>query len=509
MKSMPRQAPSFRHAALLVGLLGIGFVVGHVLKRQTATPFPPRVQDSHAAQDRPRNSPSPTSAATDKVPPVPLDLRSSDTLEDLLALGPDDLYERLALWLVDASTDDMAAYWNATKALTDVPSKLRDLLFVRWTIHDPLGAIQAAADTPSSHIPWWAWAKNDPTAAFEHALAHDRGRLEIVMRAIGQSDPRLALKILRDHPDLPQASGLDGILFGLTRDDPEAAVKLAFENSNYHDHRPMEAWIRQDPHAAFAWYLDNRLLSAYFSNHHDESFARVLTAENPDLLGELTSKLPDGALRRKFESVAFEQLLRSDPGKALQQARDNPSPVISTAQLSKIALLLANDDAPKARSLFAEILEKRPDFMYHETSSYYPNGASRSMDGQPDASLLIRQLVNSDPQETLQRLVDSAPPGSFNNTTRQAASEWVGKEPDAFAEWTATQPDPSIRSQAYQMLIYHMTENRNFESAIRYVTNLEESVQPAHIQQVLSQWKTINPEAADDWAEANGVTLND
>jgi len=504
---MTKTAPSLRQSAILVALLGLGFFSGAALKRQAADSTAPNRPTNSEAHTRVRTGVANHSNSNAGLAVTPVNLRSDHTLEDLLALPPEDLYNHLALWLVDASTDEMAAYWNATKNDKNASDKIRDLLFVRWTLSDPLGAIKAAADTQASHIPWWAWAKNDPSAAFEYTMTHDRSRVEVVLRSIGQSDPKRALKLLNDHPDLPQTTGLSGILFGLTRDDPEAAVKLAIQNPNQYDHRPLQAWIRDDPHAAFDWYQVNRASNSPFSSLWDRELIKTLSTESPELLAEFASKLPYGALRRQFESAAFDNLIRNNPAKALEQARNNPSPVLATEQLTKIASNLASEDPQQTRSLLTEILGKNPNFLQRETHTYYPNGSSTDGGDISDGRILIQNLLNIDPQGTFQQLVDADPSESLNPTTHQAASLWIQKDPAAFADWTAAQSNDRIRNQGYELLIAQLAESKNFESAIQYAGNLDETMRASQTSRILHYWKSDDPAAATKWSEANGIEL--
>lgn len=500
---MAKKAYPLRRVAVLCLLLACGFVAGRMLKPRTTEPGPAAMGNFPPT---PRQQ-SPAATPGDAPPPVTINLRSTDTLADLLNLAPEDLYERLALWLVDAGADDMKAYWEATRDQEGLNFQIRDLLFIQWTQLDPLGAIQAASGTPSSHIPWWAWAKHDSAAAFEHAMTHDRSRIEIVLRAIGQSDPKRALKLLRDHPDLPQTAGADGILFGLIRDDPEAAAKLAHATENHHDARPIQAWLRRDPHAAFDWYLANRSVGDPFSSNKDQEIIKTLAAGTPELLEEFAAKLPHGDFRRQLEGAAFDQLLRKDPAKALEQSRRNPSPLIAAEQRSKVALHLLESDPQQAKSLFAEILKDRPDLTIQEITTRFPNGSSGSGDTQMHASQLMQRLIATDPQGTLDQLVAANPEGSMNHTTQQAASQWVAIDPDGFAAWTASQSDPAIRDRSYQLLVYRLNEFREFEAAIRYAGNLDPTMRDLNTSQILRQWQQFNPTAAAAWAEANGVNL--
>src|SRR5688572_21968635 len=74
--------------------------------------------DSASAEGAP-NSPLPSQrerrTAEDSAMDRVATMRSSETLESLIAQGEEATYATLALWLLDASPEDIAAYWNFRK----------------------------------------------------------------------------------------------------------------------------------------------------------------------------------------------------------------------------------------------------------------------------------------------------------------------------------------------------------------------------------------------------------
>jgi hypothetical protein len=492
-----------RRAGLPIALLILSFFAGRMLKSSPQKVDPPPQA----------NTPTPTRTTTRSADATPAQtpadlsqsLRSTDTVDTLIALSKDDLYERLALWLVDASVEDMAAYWEATKHEEDTHYKIRDLLFVRWTITDPLGAIEAASKTSSAHIPWWAWAKNDPQAAFNHSIAHGHDQIAWVMRSIGQSNPDLALKLLKSHPDLPPETGMDGIIFGLTRDDPEAAINHLHQQGNFYDSKPLESWLREDPHAAFDWFVAHKGEFGHYNENQEQALIGALTRENPDLLTEFATKLPIGSFRRKLESAAFDLLIAKDPEKALAQAKSNPSTRLKTQQLAKIAL--AETDPGKARELLAQLAEINPNFIYYETRTSYPNGNSSSTYLVEEGKQLIRQLAEDDPRATLDLLFETNGEDSWNPTNQEAASVWINRDPEAFASWASAISDPYLRTNTYYKLVNSLSESGNYEDALRHASNLGESQIEGTTRTILSKWKYSNPVAAAAWAKSNGIEL--
>lgn len=492
---------SMRRACVWVGALVIGFLGGQWVYRQPSADATAGARDFIVPQRGFEGGPGRSGTKAVEVPP---DLRSTDTLEVLLTVSHDELYERLALWLADSTVEDIAAYWSATKDLEAFPSRVRDLLFVMWTSLDPHGAIAAAQGTSSALTSWSAWARSDPRAAFAHALAHDPARVGDVLRSIGESDPELALQFLKEHPELPTDIAHHGIVQGLARNDPEAAFKFAFEHAQrFQNSEPIEAWVREDPHAVFDWILAN-LSNLPWQGDHQPVIA-TLSREHPELLAEFTAKLPPGSFRRRFEAAAFELLLATEPDKALEQARAHPSTLIATRQLTKIALLTVGKDPDKAITLLGEIMAKDPDFIFHRTGPISPDRFSHSTEVSDEGLRLIVTLTKSDPQGTFDQMMAANPEGRWNGTIRHAASTWISTDHDSFATWVEGQSDDALRMHAYQQLIGSMSHSRNFEAATTYLERLDPEDRRMSVGSMLGMWQSVDPAAARQWAETHGI----
>jgi len=349
---------STRQSLLLLAVIPAGFATGYFARPDQ--PGPAQVADSLSENPaRSRTAVLPAASVSDpKSQPIPQDLRSADFIDDLLAVPADELYERLALWLVDAESSQIHELFTHLSKRPDLHIRHSGLLFTRWAISDPLAAIAAAKATSYARLPWLGWAKKQPLAAFRHAMEHDRSMLEYVLMSIGESDPELARSLLANHPDIPQDLASSGLIRGLAHDDPEAALDLALQTGR-HDFGPHEAWLRKDPHAAFQWFLKNR---EFYATHDSQTDAVIqsIVRENPEVLEELAASTPPGALRRKMEAALFDRLAAENPEKALAEARANPSPLIARERLAKIGALQSEQDPQAARAILEEILKLPP-----------------------------------------------------------------------------------------------------------------------------------------------------
>jgi hypothetical protein len=489
---------SMRQAMMLTASLGAGFGIGYVAKGGgseaaevpgevvVASPLSPRGIVESAAGGRPL-------VAAQM-------LKSPHTLEELLAMPADELYGPLALWLADAEPEDFDACWRALSQRASPDHSLFDMVFLQWTGKDPHGAIRAAAEGEFSHIPWWAWAKNDADEAFAYARAYAPERVGAVMRAIGQSDPARAMRLLAAHPDLDASTGLDGILSGLSRDDPEAAVKLALEHGRFGENRAMEAWLREDPHAAWEWFLANRAADRH--NQMTGDTIRALEREHPEMLAEFAASTPPGALKRKLEAAEFRLLATTDPEKALAQARATDSERVALERMSQLAALQARDDPAKAKELLVELLGRFPDPAAYGVHVERLGGLTRSGGVPDELSQALRVLATSEPAETMNLLVSSAGQSgrsAWDHLIGGVAQQWAESHADAYADWALRLPQPEIRDQALGVVVDQLSRSKSFSEAMEYAAEIGGPNRNGQQHHVLHQWHRADPKAAAAW----------
>lgn len=96
---------SWRHAYLLTAALAAGFVGGSMMRSASVPQDVADPLSKHGLMATDGSDPTSSIGNPHDLEPHP-DLRSTDSLDDLLALSKDEFYERLALWLVDASSED-------------------------------------------------------------------------------------------------------------------------------------------------------------------------------------------------------------------------------------------------------------------------------------------------------------------------------------------------------------------------------------------------------------------
>ena len=88
-------------------------------------------------------------------------LVTSETLESLVAQGDGVSYASLSLWLLDATAEEMEAFYINYRDC-DFDMDVMRLLFVNWTRLDPMAVLNASKGTKQERLFWWSWAAHDP-----------------------------------------------------------------------------------------------------------------------------------------------------------------------------------------------------------------------------------------------------------------------------------------------------------------------------------------------------------
>jgi hypothetical protein len=490
--------------SLLPAAAVLGFLAGFAVHRQEQA-APIVATPESTPPSRPKR-PTPASPALDSAPTKPpVGMKSADTLDDLLAItDPEDLYARLALWQLDAPEEDLAAFWAAYRKRDNRDTGLVDLIFSQWTKTNPLAAIEAAKGSGHEGIPWWAWTINDPDAAIAAVRGASKEMSGFVMRAVGQFHPKRAMQVLEENPDFAQYNGIEGILNGLTRTDPEAALAFQQKHGRMHDSDAIEKLTREDPHAAMEWLRTNARGDDHYSK---DAFLSTLERETPEMLAELAASCPSGEFKWKLESAAFRHLAESNPTEALAQARATASPRIAAERLAVIGKSMTESDQKKALEIFSELFKACPDAGNRMNWTYYPNGGSGSGGAINGLQPFVDGLVAADPQTAMaaalqssdltnpQRRIDS-------NALTTVARTWARQDVEGFGGWVEAQEPGPLQDQGITFITDSFVEEGDFAQALDWSSRVsDESSRRNVIENAFRQWRSRDQEAAAQWLE--------
>jgi hypothetical protein len=499
-----------KRVILVGGLCTAGFLCGFAGNRISSNK-PGEV--SVADADGPRNTRSPAVGADhpatgtrSRTAGAKLSaLSSTDTLESITALdASDSLYSRLALWLIDASDEDIASYWQSYRQKKDRANAITDLIFINWARLNPQAAITATAGTPDDHYAWWAWACHDPRASLTAAIAANKDRVNNVAWGIGEFQGDW----LREHFDEIPESGRDNALRGMTKwddtDKPEEILEFLKKHGEGFDQRIFATLIRKDPWAAYDWIQNNKatIASHYGSTEGAmELLVKTLGETQPDALQRMAGQTPAGDARRKMEAVLFENLVKTDPDAALEQAEATKAPRIAAERLATVGLSLAQSDPDKALELTQKIFTILPDALDGITWVRYPNGSSGSGDSIEEVDQLVNGLMDRNPAQVLEMIPNGADrPMHGNSTFSKLANRWAENDLVGYTNWVNQQSDPAVRDPAASVVVDQLTQQHQFQEAVEWATSSEKT--RGGLFNIFYQWNRTNPGEARAWLDS-------
>ncbi len=497
---------------LIFGLSAVGFLSGFVGKRLThgslATPSGAAAGQKTGTRETAGGADAEnTSTPSTKGKPVAAktsNFHSTDTLETLATLDNDSLYSRLALWMMDASEQDIAAYWATAKDKKDRPNEITDLVFINWTRVNPQAAIAAVAETGAEHYAWWAWACHDPKSALTAAMATNPDRVNNVTWGIGEFHGDWLREHFNEIPESARDNAIRGMVKWDDTDKPEEILEFLKKNGNQFNQRIFATLIRKDPWAAYDWIKENgtTISNQYGSTENAmELLVKTMGETQPDALQRLAEQTPSGEAKWKMESVLFENLLKTDPEAALAQAKATQAPRIAAERLAAVGLSLAQTDPAKALELTQQLFTTYPGALSGMTWVRYPNGSSGSGSSVKAVEELVNGLMDKDPAKVLEMM--PPPPaggGSDERAFSNLANKWAEQDLVAYTKWVNQQNDPVVRNEATSVVVNQLTQQQHYSEAAEWAMSAEKT--PDSLFNVIYQWGRTNPDEANAWLDS-------
>jgi hypothetical protein len=495
---------------LVTGLCAAGLLTGFTAKRLTrkSAPTPQETQSEHVNERRPLHK---ESADLHAIPEsgkptaaIKSGPRSSDTLDDIIALDDKDNYARLALWMLDASEQDIAAYWQHYRQQKNRSNEINDLIFINWTRLNPQGAIAAATNTPDEHYAWWAWACHDPRAALAAVLSDNPKRLNNVTWSIGEFHGEW----LRKHFDEIPENGRDMAIQGLVKWDdkanPEEILKFLKEHNAGFDNRIFGSLIRKDPWGAFDWIQENGTTQrSRYGGRQDvmDAFVKTMSESHPDVLERIAQQTPSGEMKRKMEAALFENLLKTDPEAAIEQAKSTKAPLIAAQRLAAAGMSLIGSDPERSFELASRMFALGSGALSSGYEVKYPNGGSSRGSSNEEATQFTNALLAKDPARMMAMVKPTDNPHGSTSFT-QLAGNWAQQDLPGYANWVNSQSDPIIRESAAQTLINQLQNDGQFTDAADWAMSLNHRTREGYLSTVVHNWQRSNPDEAREWLEA-------
>jgi hypothetical protein len=433
-----------------------------------------------------------------------------------------ELHARLALWLIDASPEDIAAFWDHYRttlteedfrppmALMEVDGmgtgrfEISELILYHWMRHDPVSAMAAAKRAREEYQAWRAWTAMDPQGAFDAAVADGKSAVEEVARALGIYQASWLRQHLDELPEEARKIGLEAIT-GNEGDDP--AANLRFLAKHGYGFRPesFAAAIRDDPWAAYDWveYLaksDN----GRQARDQQEEFIRLAGEEHPEVIEALARTTPEGALKRKMEDALFHSRLGTDPEGAIQQAMETRAPAVAADRLAEAGKTLVPSDPERAFELAKRMFDSCPDAFDASITINHSGGSTSYMGMSNEGPEFAKALMAIDPGRVLDLAVAGNNNGTRSSTFSHLLGAWSTTDPEGLSAWADGQDD-DIHDAALYPLLLQSQEKGEFSEALGTIARIRGSHRTHYVENVLTTWSAKDAVAAANWLQGSGL----
>ena len=448
---------------------------------------------------------------------VPSTIKSADTVAILSKLPAPELYDRLALWLLDASPSDMQEFWSEYTLRDDHTNDLNDLVFINWTRIDPEAAIAASTGTDFAHYPWWAWACHEPQKALKEVLARYEGkknqdRIGEVMWGIGEFHPEW----LREHIDeLPEKWMRDRALMGYTKwadtENPRESIEFLKERGWSIDKKTLTAFALESPLEAYQIALDLQSdRSNYGASQLPDQLIDSLAKQDPALLDEILANTNSPVGKMKIQIKQFEEVLKSDPEAAEKKIEKMPDSWIKQDLLAAMGNHYLKTDPLKAVEFAAQIFQSKEDPTSRYTYTFRESGRSGYGNSNQEVLQLRDELVRSHPEEFINALVptDEESSGQYLSI----ASSWASQDLPAFAEWVTGQDHPDVYKSSARLVVSGLANKAHYEEAMDWAQSIASKSEDKRrhsyeISGTYEKWFKADPDAAINWKE--NASLNE
>lgn len=506
-------------ALLLVTAAAVsGWAAGEALRRDpvAAAAVPAQEAQAQAAPRKPAIEPT--------VPPASaVPLRSLDTRESLEGLKGGELHARLALWLIDAPPEEIAAFWEHYRttwteedlrppmALLAVGgwgtgrNEIGELIFLHWSRHDPAAALAAAKAAGQDYLAWRGWAAHDPRAALDAALADGKVAADEVARALGLYQPAWVRAHFDELPEDLRGTALEGLIADESGNDPAANLRFLAKLGYGLTPGCLAAAIRDDPWAAYDW-IEHLEESGHGSRARSdrEEFIRTAGEEHPEVIEALLRTTPEGALKRQMEAALFRNRLATDPEGAIREALETRAPAVAVKRLADAGTVLLESDPERAFEL-AKHLFGFPDAFDSSIKIQRDGTTTVHLGGEPNGGAdFAKELMARDPARVLDLAVAGNGNGSDSTTFSQLARMWSEMDPEGLGTWAAGQADEVHDAAGYHLVMHHQ-QRGDFAAESDAVARLRGSQRKTYLQDTLTRWHAADPAAAAAWLDRSSL----
>ena len=308
---------------------------------------------------------------------------------------------------------------------------------------------------------------------------------------------------LRRHFDeIPENARKDALSKMAKWGDPENPLAM-LEFSMNHGLRPdpvtFKALVSKDPWTAFDWVKKN-LVSSY--SPFMGQLVSQMALERPDDLARLASQTPSGSAKRIMEAALFQNLLKSDPEKAIAEAEASDFPRLAADRLAAAGLSLMKTDPARAMKMAEILLQKCPDAMMRMEQLKLPGGSGDGAANIPRVRELLHTLLAEDPARMMDIIAARELGGPYGGEAFESLSdEWLTRDLMAYSDWVKQQTDPQVRSEGTGKVIESLVRFGEYRDAADWALSLPDLKRISALDNLTMNWGWKNPGKALQWLE--------
>lgn len=435
--------------------------------------------------------------------------RSSDTVENLLALSEYELYARLAHWLLDASEEELIEFRDAYQQLGGKDFEIGRLTLVHWVRLNSQAAVVVSPDDPDAeektYHRWEAWAIHDPNAALTADAAAAGKMNRSIWHAISVFHPRWFIANFDRVPDDIRESVISSM--NAQADVPVIAEK-SLEAAEPWNHPELLSAVfvntlKNSPLEAWEWYQKHKAKHPdFFGSQSDViEYITSYTAQPSQAweLAQIVDTMEPGSDKWMLEAKAVELLSRTDPEAALAMARRSGSGGIRGRLLAAAGKALVFDQPDVALEIADEIFSSRSGVL-NRPEIRFADGthAEASTEDHREIHDFLQGLCVKRPEQLMQSLLKHDLTAQTDTAFKLVAGTWANQSQESCGEWLGTQVDPRILGPGVDAMVSSLVGKECYSDALDWAVSPHATDVKA-VTSIFKKWYSDDSAAADEW----------
>jgi hypothetical protein len=203
-----------------------------------------------------------------------------------------------------------------------------------------------------------------------------------------------------------------------------------------------------------------------------------------------------------MEAAIFDNLLKTDPAAALEQANATKAPLIAAQRLAAVGLSQLETDPEQAFEIAKKLFATNPAALKIRSVVQGPSGMqSMSTSSNPAVTAFVDALMAKDPAQVM--ALQPPPKGNpqyWDSDYMELGQRWAQQDLEGYTDWVKQQTDPATRDAAVLPVVNSLIESDQFADAAEWA--MTSTVAKGNLFNLLYQWKRNAPDEARQWLES-------